>query len=482
MAFSELDIWLIKSEILSALSGRELREVLCHGKELFFIFKGAKKGILVSVDPQRLRMHLALPPCSSEVHSLTGELKGYKLKGMKVLKGDRIAYLLFEKFVPPGEIDRLVLAVELTGKYSNVILVDEEGTIVACAKEVPRERSRFREVLKGRPYVKPPRKERSIFEFERMSDEELRKYVEKAFPFLLKLEGELRKNVEAFLERALQNPSPAVYYRGGQAHFHTPVVLEGLKDYEVKHFSNLSEALEDFYSFQEEDEDETERTRRILLKELERLRGYERYKRYGELLLENIGRLRKGVTSVEIEGEKIELDPTLTPQENVERYFKLYKKMKRGFEKVQERLRELEAEMAAWDTVKRPEKEQRSEKGKEAKPYREFVSPGGFKVLVGKNRKSNDFVTFQVASRNDLFFHVKNGKGAHVILKKGGRNPSTEDILFAARLALLYSNRACDGKGEVSYTLRKYVKRTDTPGLVLLEREKVIEVRLDEQT
>ena len=89
-------------------------------------------------------------------------------------------------------------------------------------------------------------------------------------------------------------------------------------------------------------------------------------------------------------------------------------------------------------------------------------------------------MTFEIGAREDLFFHVKGGKGAHVILKTGGREPDEEDLIFAARLALSHSNLAADGKGLVSYTARRYVKRLPgQPGTVVLEREKIIQVRLD---
>jgi predicted ribosome quality control (RQC) complex YloA/Tae2 family protein len=77
---------------------------------------------------------------------------------------------------------------------------------------------------------------------------------------------------------------------------------------------------------------------------------------------------------------------------------------------------------------------------------------------------------------------VREAPGAHVILKSQGGTPSDEDIAFAARIALRFSKLAKDGKGDVLFTEKKYVKRPKRgpKGLVLVSKEKTISVKIEE--
>ncbi|MGB9824998.1 MAG: NFACT RNA binding domain-containing protein [Candidatus Hydrothermia bacterium] len=82
--------------------------------------------------------------------------------------------------------------------------------------------------------------------------------------------------------------------------------------------------------------------------------------------------------------------------------------------------------------------------------FLEFTSPSGFKVLVGKSAKANRILTFNIAKSHDYFFHIRNYPGAHVVLFSEGKNPTEEDILYCAHLAVRFS-RAGKGKFEVMY-------------------------------
>ncbi|MFA6074317.1 MAG: NFACT RNA binding domain-containing protein [Negativicutes bacterium] len=106
----------------------------------------------------------------------------------------------------------------------------------------------------------------------------------------------------------------------------------------------------------------------------------------------------------------------------------------------------------------------------------QFKSPGGLIVLVGKNNKQNDIVTFKLAAQHDLWFHTKDIPGSHIILKCGNTIPEAIDIAYAARLAAHYSKARESTKVPVDYTERRHVKKPAgaKPGFVIFFEQKTI--------
>jgi predicted ribosome quality control (RQC) complex YloA/Tae2 family protein len=101
----------------------------------------------------------------------------------------------------------------------------------------------------------------------------------------------------------------------------------------------------------------------------------------------------------------------------------------------------------------------------------------GYEVLAGKNNRTNDQLTFQSAHKNDLWLHVKDAPGSHVIIRhKSGQNFPAQVVEYGASIAALYSKRKHEKICPVSYTLRKYVRKGKglKPGEVIVEREQVV--------
>ena len=184
----------------------------------------------------------------------------------------------------------------------------------------------------------------------------------------------------------------------------------------------------------------------------------------------------------------IALDPALSAVGNMAAYFRKSSKARRGFAIVEERLiitneeikalQDLEyliAEAKSVDeleqlaeessglsrpeTVKNKETARKQQTGP-ARPFIEYVSPGGHKTLVGKSARGNDMILRRIADRNDLWFHARDFAGAHVFLICS-RESSIEDddIQYAAALALRHSRGNSSGKGEVMVCCVKDVSR-----------------------
>jgi predicted ribosome quality control (RQC) complex YloA/Tae2 family protein len=105
-------------------------------------------------------------------------------------------------------------------------------------------------------------------------------------------------------------------------------------------------------------------------------------------------------------------------------------------------------------------------------------SSDGFTLLVGKNSRQNEEVTFHQAAANDLWLHARGVPGAHVILKSSGRPVPETTLREAAALAAYYSQARESGAVEVDYTEQRYVRhmKGGGPGMVIYERERTLRV------
>ena len=232
---------------------------------------------------------------------------------------------------------------------------------------------------------------------------------------------------------------------------------------------------------------------------LESERG-EEYKRSGDLITANLYRLERGMTSFETQDYyddecptvTIQLDGRLSPSANAQRMYKLYAKAKKAKEVLTEQIAIWEAELKYLDTVEdfisraeceddlveiREElyrsgyasrmKSYRPQKSIKARPLR-FVTSGGYTLLVGRNNIQNDQLTFKTADKRDVWFHVKDIPGSHVIMLTEGEEPSAEDYTEAAAIAAHYS-KATGDLVAVDYTEVKNVKKPQgsKPGFVI---------------
>lgn len=222
---------------------------------------------------------------------------------------------------------------------------------------------------------------------------------------------------------------------------------------------------------------------------------------YGNILLLNIGKITKGNITFcykdldkDIE-YKIKLDKNLTPAQNAQKYFDKYKRQKKSVKLISDKIRRVEidllsikeklrdiANMKDYKELKTLKKEESViSDDTERKYFRKFILNDYFQVWVGKNAKSNDLLTFKYANQNDLWFHVRGYSGSHTVLKKSSKNIEIpkEIIKIAASIAAYYSKGRNSGTIPVSYTERKYVKKSKgyKDGAVNMEREKVVFIK-----
>ncbi len=224
----------------------------------------------------------------------------------------------------------------------------------------------------------------------------------------------------------------------------------------------------------------------------------DKYKVYGELINTYGYKVEPEAKSMEAlnyytnETVTIPLDNTLTPQENAQKYFDKYGKLKRTYEalseltiQVSEEIEHLESILAALDIAMQEEdlvqiREELIESGYirrkggskkvkiTSKPFH-YVSSDGFHIYVGKNNFQNDELTFKFANGNDWWFHAKQIPGSHVVLKTEGAEVPDRTFEEAARLAAYYSKGREQDKVEIDYVQKKHVKKPAgaKPGFVV---------------
>ncbi len=176
----------------------------------------------------------------------------------------------------------------------------------------------------------------------------------------------------------------------------------------------------------------------------------------------------------------IQLDPRRTVSENAERAFKRYHKLRDAAKRVPALLQQTERELARLDDLAafagmaRTEIELRSLQrdvnpptGEPSKAKKGSQKPRGplrlvlegYMVLVGRNARENEEVTFRLAARDDLWLHARERTGAHVILRGGEHNAPEEIVLAAASLAAYFSEGRSDTAVDVDVARPRDVRK-----------------------
>jgi predicted ribosome quality control (RQC) complex YloA/Tae2 family protein len=238
---------------------------------------------------------------------------------------------------------------------------------------------------------------------------------------------------------------------------------------------------------------------------------YRTYDRYGELLKSRLGDVPKGASSVTVTDYfdpallelVLPLDPAKSPRGNMDDYFRKYRKFLSAEKEIPPRLLTAQAEAAALreslasldrddvpadegnlvGAVREPPLRRKKENAS-AKPFRRFATEAGDAILVGRNSRENEELTFGLARSHDLWLHASGTSGSHVVLRlEKGAEIRKESLLDAATLALQYSDLRKSGQGEVLYTYRKHVRkpRGAKPGLVTVTQDKHLYVKLDQK-
>lgn len=257
--------------------------------------------------------------------------------------------------------------------------------------------------------------------------------------------------------------------------------------------------------------------------ELESSKRGDEFKEAGDLLAAHLYRLHeevgangRGLTEVHLpsfnEPEhtvRVELDAALTPQQNIQRYYRQYNKCRKARVAIEEHLSAAEeehnylqsiavslstaAEMAELAEIERelkaagilpapPVRPGQSKKARpeaEALPPRRYLSADGFTILVGRNNKQNERLSLKMAAREDMWLHTQKIPGSHVIIVCEGKEIPDTTLTEAAAYAAWYSQAQNSPKVAVDYTRAAQVKKPAgaKPGMVIYFQQQTVYVQ-----
>ena len=315
-----------------------------------------------------------------------------------------------------------------------------------------------------------------------------------------------------------------------------PVIIDGRKkDFmafpplnaaadELQSFATLSALLDNYYQQKAQQDrskelagqvikvikNELKKDRRKvkkLNKELDDANKADQYRTRGEILTTYLGKLKPGMDSITLPNFyddnkplKISLSPELSPSRNAQKYFTKYDKLKASVAHVNEQLKLANAEIDYFENIqnqielaspadiqeirlelqeegyiKRKHKGKKQRKVRASKPE-QFHTSDGTTVLVGKNNLQNDRLSFKTANKNEIWLHVKDIPGSHVVIRD--TNPSDETILEAAQLAAYFSKGRDSDNVPVDYLPVKRLRKPNgaKPGFVTFTGQKTLRV------
>ena len=495
---------------------------------------------------------------------LRKHLENNQILEVSQYKMDRIIKILVKSRDELGEYSKKALIIELMGKHSNVILIDDDSKkIIDSLKRINFNLSSVREILPGLTYNPEdisegldPCQVDSISDLVKDSRENLniKSFFLKNFTGIspqMCNEIEYRSNIDFKRNlSALTEPenieldkifseifkivrenifSPIKIYREDLFKDFYSIDLESLNDKEKIKVDSISSLLEEFYNskfLRDSLGSKSKELKKLVKKNIEKLNrklsnqanelnvalNREKFKVYADLISSNFYKIEKGADSVTVENFydemkeiKIPLDPTLDGPSNAAKYYKKYSKLKNAASFLTEQIEigkseisYLESMLLNIDFAERPDeidelyeemekegylkkKKKNNKKKKDSdENYITVKTEDGFDIYIGKNNRQNDYLTHKKAKKNDLWFHVKDAPGSHVILKNDNRDFTNNSLLTAAKLAAKYSSLSKSQNIPVDYTFKMYVKRhpAKKPGLVTYTNYKTININI----
>ena len=549
MALDGIMLSMIKNELLSTLKDAHINQIHQPSKDelvINFRTKDGTKKLFMSCRADCARVHFTkFAPENPPVPPMLCMLLRKRLCGAKLLnitqpQFERILFFEFEATNEIGDRERLTLCLEIMGRYSNIILVDEKNLVVDAIKRIDITMTNERVVLPKIEYILPTPQDKlnilndsvtDIVSAVEVSEKSLDKAVLGAIqgtsPIICRevehrvfLNSTLKKEIENLREIVMNNGAPTIVFKADNTPF--DIAFMDITQYgdaqKTEVFSDYSSMLDAFYSKRDMAVRMKSRSQdlhklvsnaierlskkiNIQQEELKKCADREPLRIKGDLLQANLYRIQKGAMFTEVENfyeegsplMRIVLDPSITPAQNAQKFYKAYAKAKTAEQMLKVQIEKAQAELSymlsVQDFLFRAEsdkdlsqiraelveqgyiKEKKGAKLKAPKalPPLEFQTSDGFTVLVGRNNKQNDVLTLKTASKSDYWFHTKEIHGSHTIVLTSGREISETAILEAAQICAYHSKAKDSSQVPVDYTVVKNVSKPSgaKPGKVI---------------
>lgn len=484
-----------------------------------FIFvirnNGKNHKLFVSLERNQYRIAITdkeyIAPANATMFSmlLRKHFEGGVITNITQHKLDRIVVFTINKTNEFGDKVTKFMIVELMGKNSNLIITDNNYIIIDSLRKNGISED-GRTILAKALYEFPEENKHNIFE---LSNEKITEIYQnnvndyrdivKSFsgfsPMIAKYVFTHKAPIYALIEIKETKPTPTLTNILDKKDFTCYKIGDILKEYDT-----LSNLLEDYFYQKTIKQEVLEKSNNLknhishaikrlenkivkLNEELDEAISSEKYRLYGELILSNLylfnNQKMEKVTLLNYytnEEITIELDNKISLKENANKFFLRHQKSKKAIKYITEQIEISKDELeylklisTQIDTANVKDIEQiktelmnnhyiKNSSNKNTKQRKEKIEILTYiindtEILVGKNNLQNEYITHQLARPNDLWLHVKDGPGSHVLIK----NPtySEEEIRGAAMLAAYYSTYQSSSSVAVNYTLAKHVKK-----------------------
>ena len=459
-------------------------------------------------------------------------LQGAVIESIEQIENDRIVEITVSNKNEIGDHIQATLIIEIMGKHSNILLVDKSShKILEVIKHIGFSQNSYRTLLPGATYITPPSTE-ALNPF-MVKDEKLFEILqtqELTAKNLQNLFQGLGRDTATELERQLLNDKLATF-RNFFGQETKPCLTDKsfscvpFSSKTAENFDSLSQLLDIYYKDKAERdrvkqqaselirrvENELQKNRQKLKKQEKELlatENAEEFRQKGELLTTFLHQVPNDQDQVILENYytnqpiTIALDKALTPNQNAQRYFKRYQKLKEAVKYLTDLIEETKATILYLESVEtvlnqagldeiaeiREEliqtgfirRRQREKIQKRQKPEQYLASDGKTIIYVGRNNLQNEELTFKMARKEELWFHAKDIPGSHVVIS-GNLNPTDEVKTDAAELAAYYSKGRLSNLVQVDMIeVKKLNKPTGgKPGFVTYTGQKTLRVTPD---
>lgn len=459
-------------------------------------------------------------------------LQGALIESIEQVENDRIVEITVSNKNEIGDHIQATLIIEIMGKHSNILLVDKSShKILEVIKHVGFSQNSYRTLLPGSTYIAPPSTE-SLNPFT-VKDEKLFEILQtqelKAKNLQSLFQG-LGRDTANELESLLVHDKLSTF-RNFFSQETKPCLTENsfspvpFANQVGEPFTSLSDLLDTYYKDKAERdrvkqqaselirrvENELQKNRHKLKKQEKELLATdnaEEFRQKGELLTTFLHQVPNDQDQVILDNYytkqpiTIALDKALTPNQNSQRYFKRYQKLKEAVKYLTDLIEETKATILYLESVEtvlnqagleeiaeiREEliqtgfirRRQREKIQKRKKPEQYLASDGKTIIYVGRNNLQNEELTFKMARKEELWFHAKDIPGSHVVIS-GNLDPSDEVKTDAAELAAYFSQGRLSNLVQVDMIeVKKLNKPTGgKPGFVTYTGQKTLRVTPD---
>ncbi|MFS5985217.1 NFACT RNA binding domain-containing protein [Streptococcus agalactiae] len=455
-------------------------------------------------------------------------LQGAVIETIQQIENDRILEIVVSNKNEIGDHIKATLVVEIMGKHSNIILIDKnEHKIIESIKHVGFSQNSYRTILPGSTYIAPP-KTKAINPFD-ISDQtlfELLQTNDLSPKNLQQLFQGLGRDTALELSHCLKD-NKLNDFRQFFSREYYPSLTE--KSFSAVQFSSSHETFQslgqllDYYYQEKAEKDriaqqasdlihrvqsELEKNIKKLAKQQDELlatENAEEFRQKGELLTTYLSIVPNNQDIVVLDNYytnqtiEISLDRALTPNQNAQRYFKKYQKLKEAVKHLKgiisdtkntitylesvetslnhasmEDINDIREELVETGFIKRRAHDKQH---KRKKPEQYLASDGKTIIMVGRNNLQNDELTFKMARKGELWFHAKDIPGSHVLIRDN-LNPSDEVKTDAAELAAYYSKARLSNLVQVDMIEAKKLNKPNgtKPGFVTYTGQKTLRV------